>query len=158
MSSITSAAALALASASTTTTSTGTSASAAAATSASSAYWCFDAYRRGDVYSYALIMWEVLSRTIVSSKDGSSKQYKYDEQQQQPININEYNPYVYRAPYQDRGVGWDPGFDDMRNIVCSADPVLSRPGIATEWLDNPVSFKNLLLPQLSMSLFVYLDQ
>lgn len=139
MSSITSAAALALASASTSAT---TSASAAAATSASSAYWCFDAYRRGDVYSYALIMWEVLSRTIVSSKDGPPKQHKYNEQQQQhqPININEYNPYVYRAPYQDRGAGWDPGFDDMRNIVCSADPILSRPGIATEWLDNSVSF------------------
>lgn len=99
----------------------------------SSAYWCFDAYRRGDVYSYALVMWEVLSRTLISPCDNPS-------QLQQPAIDNGYNPYIYRAPYQDRGVGWDPGFDDMRNIVCSTDPVISRPGVATEWLDNHVRF------------------
>lgn len=126
--SISSAAMLSLASAS-----TGITAGSAAATSPS-AYWCFDAYRRGDVYSYALVVWEVLSRTFISPKVDNDDLPKY----QQCIVDNEYNPYVYRAPYQDRGAGWDPGFDDMRHIVCSSDPVLSRPGVAAEWLANPI--------------------
>lgn len=107
-----------------------------AADTSSSAYWCFDAYRRGDVYSYALVMWEVLSRTLIVSNDNDSNE---QQSQQQHIDDNGYNPYVYRAPYQDRGASWDPGFDDMRQIVCSADPVLSRPGITAEWVANPVS-------------------
>lgn len=109
-----------------------------AATVSPSAYWCFDAYRRGDVYSYALVVWEVLSRTLMSPKIDNDDLLKH----QQSIFDNEYNPYVYRAPYQDRGAGWDPGFDDMRHIVCSPDPVLSRPGVAARWLANPVRFLN----------------
>lgn len=96
-----------------------------------SAYWCFDAYRRSDMYSYALIMWEVLSRTLICPEGSTSVQKSIS---------NEYNPYNYRAPYEDRGVGLDPGFEVMRSIVCSSDPIRSRPGVATEWLDNPVSF------------------
>lgn len=110
----------------------------------SSAYWCFDAYRRGDVYSYALVMWEVLSRTLISHDSVATSQLDQndmnDQSQLPPVAENGYNPYVYRAPYQDRGAGWDPGFDDMRNIVCSPDPVLSRPGLATEWLEDLVGF------------------
>lgn len=79
-------------------------------------------------------MWEVLSRTLIFN-EGS----KFLQQHQQMFD-NEYNPYIYRAPYQDRDVGWDPGFEDMRRIVCSSDPIKSRPGIATEWLNNPVGF------------------
>lgn len=102
------------------------------AATSSLAYWFFDAYRRGDVYSYALVMWEVLSRTLITSNNN------YSNKQQHTVD-NGYNPYVYRAPYQDRGASLDPGFDDMRQIVCLADPVLSRPGIAAEWIANPVS-------------------
>lgn len=131
--SISSAAMLSLAS-----TSTGMT-TGSAATVSPSAYWCFDAYRRGDVYSYALVVWEVLSRTLMSPKIHNDDSLKH----QQSIFDNEYNPYVYRAPYQDRGAGWDPGFDDMRHIVCSPDPVLSRPGVATRWLANPVRFLNI---------------
>jgi len=112
------------------------------AATSSSAYWCFDAYRRGDVYSYALVMWEVLSRTLIPScalDDTSPQQPLNNEQlQQQPVFDNKFNPYMYRAPYQDRGVSWDPSFDDMRLIVCSTDPILSRPGVATEWTVDPV--------------------
>jgi hypothetical protein len=138
--SISCAAALALASSST--PATIPSSSAMAATS-SSAYWCFDAYRRGDVYSYALVMWEVLSRTLIPScalDDTSPQQPLNNEQlqQQQPVFDNKFNPYMYRAPYQDRGVSWDPSFDDMRLIVCSTDPILSRPGVATEWTVDPI--------------------
>lgn len=125
------------------------SASASTTDNYSSAYWCFDAYRRGDVYSYALVMWEVLSRTIITPNN-----YPSQPPQQQVATNNEYNPYVYRAPYQDRGVGWDPGFDDMRNIVCSADPVMSRPGVASEWLDNPVGFYLLIKLLLSINSFL----
>lgn len=146
--SISSAATLALASASTSATavssvassSSSTAASVAAAASSSSAYWCFDAYRRGDVYSYALVMWEVLSRTLIEPNVDNNEHLTQqpNDNQQKPSLDNRYNPYVYRAPYQDRGVGWDPGFDDMRRVVCSADPVLSRPGVAAEWLANPI--------------------
>ncbi|XP_060843632.1 uncharacterized protein LOC132923711 [Rhopalosiphum padi] len=146
--SISSAAALALASASTSATavssvassSTSTAASVAAAASSSSAYWCFDAYRRGDVYSYALVMWEVLSRTLIvpNTDDTEKPTRQLNDNQQQPFIDNRYDPYVYRAPYQDRGVGWDPGFDDMRRVVCSTDPIQSRPGVAAEWLANPI--------------------
>lgn len=115
--------------------------SSSSAASSSSAYWCFDAYRRGDVYSYALVVWEVLSRTLISSEsdDINVPQKPLNDKNNPSVIDNSYNPLVYRAPYQDRGVGWDPGFDDMRRIVCSSDPVLSRPGVATEWLSNPVS-------------------
>uniref|UniRef100_A0A2S2QJX9 receptor protein serine/threonine kinase n=1 Tax=Sipha flava TaxID=143950 RepID=A0A2S2QJX9_9HEMI len=131
--SITSAASLALASASSMTS------------TSSSAYWCFDAYRRGDVYSYALVMWEVLSRTLISTgndAESSSHCQQNNEESEKKLAApsNDYDPFVYRAPYQDRGVGWDPGFDDMRRIVCSDDPVMSRPGIANEWLADPVIF------------------
>ncbi|KAF0760416.1 Receptor protein serine/threonine kinase, partial [Aphis craccivora] len=146
--SISSAATLALASASTSATavssvassSSSTAASVAAAASSSSAYWCFDAYRRGDVYSYALVMWEVLSRTLIEPNVNNDEHLTQqpNDNQQKPSLDNKYDPYVYRAPYQDRGVGWDPGFDDMRRVVCSADPVLSRPGVAAEWLANPI--------------------
>lgn len=136
--SISSAAALALASASTPATTL-----APTTANSPSAYWCFDAYRRGDVYSYALVMWEVMSRTLITSgtDDGDFFRRRLNEsQQQQSPDINQYNPYVYRAPYQDRGVGWDPGFDDMRNIVCSTDPILSRPGVAPEWQTDQVHY------------------
>lgn len=139
-----------------------TTATAAAANSSTAAYRCFDAYRRGDVYSYSLVMWEVLSRTLISDANNSNTndtavsqpppQQQEDQPQleetqqpsvahqlQQQSSNNGYDPYVYRAPYQDRAVGWDPGFDDMRRVVCSDDPVLSRPGIATEWLADSVS-------------------
>lgn len=121
--------------------STSTAASVAAASS-SSAYWCFTDYCRGDIYSYALVMWEVLSRTILAPDvdNGEPLTQQPNDNQQQPSTDNRYNPFLYRAPYQDRGVGWDPGFDDMRSIVCSTDPVQSRPGVASEWLANPVRF------------------
>lgn len=110
-------------------------------------------------------MWEVLSRTLIPEEaDTAASQLPLQldpqqqlnavqkphqpaiiEQQQQLSNNNGYNPYVYRAPYQDRAVGWDPGFDDMRRVVCSTDPVLSRPGIATEWLADPVSSTVIIL-------------
>ncbi|VVC36915.1 Protein kinase, ATP binding site,Protein kinase domain,Serine/threonine-protein kinase, active site,GS [Cinara cedri] len=135
--SISSAAALALAS-----TVTEKSGMSSSSETTSSVYWCFDAYRRGDVYSYALVMWEVLSRTLISygpAVTGQDLKVDKEKQIQLPSGTeNCYNPYVYRAPYQDRGAGWDPGFDDMRRIVCSPDPVLSRPGVASEWLADPI--------------------
>lgn len=103
------------------------------------AYWCFDVFRRGDVYSYALIMWEVMSRTLITADVNDAQIHENDQKINSAVD-NEYDPYKYRAPYQDRGVGWDPGFDDMRQVVCSSDPVLSRPGIADEWIAHPVCF------------------
>jgi len=91
------------------------------------------------MYSYGLVMWEVLSRTLIVSDVGHFPQPPNDNQQQ-PCTDNRYNPYMYRAPYQDRGVGWDPGFDDMRRVVCSADPEQNRPGVAAEWCADPVRF------------------
>lgn len=90
-------------------------------------------------------MWEVLSRTLISTgNDAESsppvQQNNEESEKKFVAPCNDYDPYVYRAPYQDRGVGWDPGFDDMRRIVCSADPVMSRPGVANEWLADPVIF------------------
>lgn len=87
-------------------------------------------------------MWEVLSRTVIEPNVDNAEHLTQqpNDNQQKPSLDNRYDPYVYRAPYQDRGVGWDPGFDDMRRVVCSPDPVLSRPGVAAEWLANPVGF------------------
>jgi len=87
-------------------------------------------------------MWEVLSRTLIvpDTDDTEKPTRQLNDNQQQPFIDNRYDPYVYRAPYQDRGVGWDPGFDDMRRVVCSTDPIQSRPGVAAEWLANPVGY------------------
>lgn len=84
-------------------------------------------------------MWEVVSRTLISTDVNDAHSHENNEKVCSAID-NEYDPYKYRAPYQDRGVGWDPGFDDMRRIVCSSDPILSRPGIAADWVAHPVCF------------------
>lgn len=104
-------------------------------------------------------MWEVLSRTLITpdvDNVGHTIQQPNDNQQQL-ITDNRYNPYVYRAPYQDRGVGWDPGFDDMRRVVCSDDPEQNRPGVAAEWCANPVGFVCFLTIVLSIFFIYFLD-
>ncbi|CAH2056905.1 unnamed protein product, partial [Iphiclides podalirius] len=53
---------------------------------------CFDAYRKCDVYALALVLWEVACAASRSRRD-------------------------YRPPYHDLAPS-DPGFEDMRKVVC----------------------------------------
>lgn len=78
--------------------------------------------RRADVYSFALIMWEVCRRTI---SGGIAEEYK--------------------VPYYDV-VPSDPGFDDMRKVVVLDN---YRPSIPNRWSSDSVSpFKFLLTIEL----------
>lgn len=70
--------------------------------------------RRADVYSFALIMWEVCRRTI---SGGFAEEYK--------------------VPYYDV-VPSDPGFDDMRKVVVVDN---YRPSIPNRWSSDSVSLE-----------------
>lgn len=73
---------------------------------------CFESLRRADVYSFALIMWEVCRRTI---SGGFAEEY--------------------RVPYYDV-VPSDPGFEDMRKVVVLDN---YRPSIPNRWSSDTVS-------------------
>lgn len=77
---------------------------------------CFESLRRADVYSFALIMWEVCRRT---NSGGFAEEYK--------------------VPYHDV-VPSDPGFDDMRKVVVLDN---YRPVIPNRWSSDSVSASNL---------------
>lgn len=55
----------------------------------------FDAFKASDVYSFALVLWEILNCTSVKDYNGFGK---------------------YKVPYYD-AVGNDPDFDEMRKVV-----------------------------------------
>lgn len=66
----------------------------------------FECFRRSDVYSYALVMWEVARRCVT---DGSVEDYAL--------------PYFDMVPS-------DPGFDDMHKVVCVDQ---YRPQVPLRW-------------------------
>uniref|UniRef100_H2Y7B1 receptor protein serine/threonine kinase n=1 Tax=Ciona savignyi TaxID=51511 RepID=H2Y7B1_CIOSA len=66
----------------------------------------FEAYKASDVYSFALVMWEVINRIIVNGVGGE-----------------------YMVPYHD-AVGEDPDFDEMRKVVVLEG---MRPEIHVGW-------------------------
>lgn len=73
-----------------------------------------DAYKQGDIYSFALVMWEVLRRTRSVDND--------------LLNCAEDFALAYHAD-----VGPDPSFEEMRKVVCTAN---KRPDIPHRWMQN----------------------
>jgi len=70
----------------------------------------FDAFKRADIYSLALVYWEICRRTIYSDR----------------------KPLDFQLPYYDKAPD-DPEIEDMKTIVCEE---LYRP--QKEWGDNQV--------------------
>jgi len=69
-----------------------------------------EAFRKSDIYSFALVMWEVLRKTRVVDND--------------PTSADE-----FALPYH-LNVGPDPSFEEMRKVVCIAK---DRPDIPDRW-------------------------
>ncbi|XP_050425754.1 activin receptor type-1 [Adelges cooleyi] len=74
---------------------------------------CFESFRRGDIYSLALVLWEVCARTACNGL---------------------LDDLDYKPPYHDR-VGYDPGFDEMRKVVCTER---NRPYVPNRWWSDPI--------------------
>lgn len=72
---------------------------------------CFEAFQRADIYSLALVFWEVCRRTLTSGLA--------DE---------------YMIPFQDIVPG-DPSFEEMKKVICG-DHV--RPSLPNRWNDDPL--------------------
>ncbi|CAL8109601.1 unnamed protein product [Orchesella dallaii] len=79
----------------------------------------FDAFKRVDMYAFALVLWEICRRTV-----------------SQGIT-DEYQPPFYDA------VNADPSFDEMRKVVCIDG---YRPEVPNRWTTDPVlhSFSRLM--------------
>ncbi|XP_048455139.1 activin receptor type-1 [Rhincodon typus] len=70
----------------------------------------FDSYRRVDIWAFGLVLWEVARRTI---SNGIVEDYK--------------------PPFYDL-VPNDPGFDDMKKVICLDQ---QRPNIPNRWFSDP---------------------
>ncbi|TRY61300.1 hypothetical protein TCAL_16255 [Tigriopus californicus] len=73
----------------------------------------FEAFRQSDVYSFALVIWEVLRRTDLNLSEADS----------------------YALPYH-QDVGPDPSFDEMRKVVCLDQ---RRPLVNERWSSDPIT-------------------
>lgn len=69
----------------------------------------FDPYKRSDVYSFGLVLWEMARRCGI--------------------------PDEYQPPYYDC-VPPDPALEDMRRVVCVEK---RRPNVPNRWHSDPVS-------------------
>lgn len=72
---------------------------------------CFEAFRRADIYSLGLVLWEVCMRTM---SNGIAEEY--------------------RPPFFDV-VPNDPSFEDMKKVVVCDQ---RRPSIPNRWSSDPV--------------------
>lgn len=70
---------------------------------------CFESYRRADIYSFGLVLWEVCRRTL---SNGIAEDYK--------------------PPFYDL-VPNDPSFEDMKKVVCVDQ---QRPNLPNRWSSN----------------------
>ncbi|XP_021921868.1 activin receptor type-1 isoform X2 [Zootermopsis nevadensis] len=70
---------------------------------------CFESYRRTDIYSFGLVLWEVCRRTL---SNGIAEDYK--------------------PPFYDL-VPNDPSFEDMKKVVCIDQ---QRPSLPNRWASN----------------------
>ncbi|ESN97289.1 hypothetical protein HELRODRAFT_114367 [Helobdella robusta] len=80
----------------------------------------FESFKQADMYSMALVMWELAWR------------------------CNAFGPVEeYQAPYYDM-VGGDPSFDDMKRVVCVNG---SRPHVMQRWMLNEImrSYTNIMM-------------
>ena len=74
----------------------------------------FEAYRMADMYSFSLIMWEVLRRTTFPQEETDH----------------------FALPFHEF-VGPDPDFDEMNRVVCERK---LRPAIYEKWRRHPVIY------------------
>jgi len=72
----------------------------------------FDAFKRVDMYAFALVLWEMCRRTA-----------------------SQINPEDYQPPFFDM-VPSDPSFEDMKKVVCDDE---YRPMLPNRWISDPVS-------------------
>lgn len=89
----------------------------------------FDAFKRVDMYAFALVLWEMGCRT---EAHGIAEEY------QSPFN---------------EVVPADPSFEEMRKVVCTDG---YRPEISNRWASDPVSFRYVtILFELYFSQYFY---
>ena len=81
-----------------------------------SEHFTFDAYRKSDVYSFALVIWEVLRKTDLPNHQAEE----------------------YALPFH-LDVGPDPSFDEMSKVVCVDG---RRPLVDPRWSEDKVRFPN----------------
>jgi activin receptor type-1 len=81
---------------------------------------CFESYRRADIYSFGLVLWEVCRRTL---SNGIAEDYK--------------------PPFYDL-VPNDPSFEDMKKVVCIDQ---QRPNLPNRWSSNAVRLYWLVVEQ-----------
>lgn len=84
----------------------------------------FDAYKRGDMYAFGLVLWEIARKCVCGGI--------CDE---------------YQLPYYDR-VPCDPSIEDMRKVVC-VDRY--RPAFPNRWIQDQVCILSLPLSCLIIS-------
>lgn len=80
-----------------------------------SEHFTFDAYRKSDIYSFALVMWEVLRKTDLPNQQAEE----------------------YALPFH-TDVGPDPSFDEMSQVVCVDK---KRPQVDPRWIEDKVSYE-----------------
>jgi len=73
-----------------------------------------ESFKRSDMYSFALVMWEILRKTRQNDNDEGSCE-------------------DFQLPYYLDVTGPDPSFEEMRKIVCDGK---NRPNIPETWKNN----------------------
>ncbi|KAK2144657.1 hypothetical protein LSH36_739g00007 [Paralvinella palmiformis] len=71
----------------------------------------FESFKKADVYSFSLVLWEIARRCLINGRAED-----------------------YRLPYYDL-VGSDPNFEEMRKILCIQQV---RPPVANRWISDVV--------------------
>ena len=75
-----------------------------------------ESFKRSDMYSFALVVWEILRKTRQNDNDEASCE-------------------DFQLPYYLDVTGPDPSFEEMRKIVCDGK---NRPNIPETWKNNMV--------------------
>ena len=97
-------------------------------------YKTFESYKKADVYSWALVMWEIARRTQYSSIPAENiHSPTYAENEHQLVSEDENS---YALPYH-LDVGPDPSFDEMIKVVCLDK---KRPKIPVKWSSGQNNF------------------
>jgi len=82
-----------------------------------------EAFKKSDMYSFSLVIWEILRKTRIDDTDDTSAE-------------------DFELPYYQYVTGPDPSFEEMKKIVCDGQ----RPNIPNDWR------KNQFLTELSKSM------
>ena len=94
----------------------------------------FESYKKADVYSWALVMWEVVRRTQYTTINMDNNYSPTHAENEQPLVSEDENSYA--LPYH-LDVGPDPSFDEMIKVVCLDK---KRPRIPAKWSSGQNNF------------------